>query len=125
MKKKFLLSHPTARVVAQRAIMDAPEGYSVVIEPATRNLEQNAKFHAICHELSTLHQWRGVKRSINDWKCLLVSGHSIASGEQITAAHGIEDEVVVLRESTSSMSRARMCSLIEYSEAFLSSLSNK
>lgn len=121
MKSKFILSHQQARDNATQAVKTAPDGYSVVIEPVKRNLEQNAKFHAICHELSGKTLFDGKTRTTEDWKVLLVSAHNRAEGQVFETVCGLEGEVVVLRESTASMTKDRMISLIEYASAYLAS----
>jgi hypothetical protein len=116
---KYILVHLAARQGAMKAIAEAPDGYWVTIKPPSRNLEQNAKFHATCHELSVGFEWAGKKRSVDEWKSLLVSAHSRHLKQIFEVVCGIENEVVALRESTSAMSKERMSSLIDYSEAFL------
>ncbi len=125
MKKKYVLAHMAARQSAMNAVAEAPSGYEVIISPPKRNLEQNAKFHAICSNLSNSIEFAGSKRTIDEWKVLLVSGHNRMEGSVYQTLAGIEGEVVVLRESTSAMSRDRMSSLIEYSTAFLSTYEQK
>ena len=49
---------------------------------------------------------------------LLVSAHSIATGEPSKMVRGIEGELVNIRERTSKMSNGRLSSLIDYILAF-------
>jgi hypothetical protein len=115
----FILAHAEARRRALAAVSAAPDGYAVTIKAPTRNLEQNAKFHAICNDLeqSKLH-WFGKPRSAAEWKVLLISGHAIATKAGADVVPGLEGEFVNLRESTAIMSKARGSSLIEYAQAF-------
>lgn len=112
--------HPS-RSRACQAIKEAPDGYSVVIKEPTRNLEQSAKFHAICNDIAKSGlEWQGKRRSATQWKVLLVSGHAVATREGAEMVPGIEGEFVNLRESTAAMSVKRIGSLIEYGLAFCS-----
>lgn len=93
--------------------------FSMTIQPSTRTLDQNAKFHAICGDLSKSGVvWMGKERTDVQWKVLLVSGHAIATKEVAEFTLGLEGEYVNLRESTALMSKKRGASLIEYALAF-------
>ena len=115
----FILAHDTARNRAIQAAQVAPEGWQVIIKPATRTTDQNAKFHALCSDIAKSgHPWAGKKRTAAQWKVLLVSGHAIATKEGAEIVPGLEHEFVNLRESTALMSKKRGASLIEYTLAF-------
>lgn len=102
-----------------QAVADAPDGYSVTIAEPTRNLDQNAKFHALCTDLARSSlTWAGKRRTADQWKVLLVSGHATATKEGAEMVPGIEGEFVNIRESTALMSVRRSSSLIEYTLAF-------
>lgn len=118
MTSYFVLAHDTARQRAQEAIKSAPDGYVVLIKEPTRNREQNAKFHAICSDLSKKVLFAGIKRTPEQWKILLISGHAVATNQGNHICAGLEGEWINLRESSASMSKRRMSSLIEYSTAF-------
>ena len=116
---KYILSHATARSRALEAVRLAPDGYYVSILEPTRNLEQNAKFHSICGDLEKSGiKWYGKERNLAAWKVLLISGHAIATKHEVEVTVGIEGEIVNIRESSASMSKARSSSLIEYATAF-------
>lgn len=118
-KRVFYLVHPEARSRAIEAVKQAPEGYAVRIGPRNRTLDQNAKFHALCADLEKQRiWWMGSPRTADQWKVLLVSGHSIATKEGAEILPGLEGEFVNIRESTATMSRKRGASLIEYTLAF-------
>lgn len=118
-KQIYILAHEVARSRAMEAVRTAPEGWAVRISPATRSLDQNAKFHAICSDLAKSPlQWAGKKRTADQWKVLLVSGHAVATKEGADVVPGIEGEFINIRESTALMSKTRGSSLIEYSIAF-------
>lgn len=115
MRQHFILAHAEARRRAVLAVQEAPDGYAVVIGEPTRNLEQNAKFHALCHDVARSGvEWMGKTRTAAQWKVLFVSGHAIATGIGADVVPGLEGEFVNIRESTASMSKKRGSSLIEY-----------
>lgn len=115
----YRLAHQGARQRAAQRCQSAPEGWEVRFKEPTRNSDQNAKFHAICSDLAKSGAlWRGKKRTAKNWKILLVSAHSVATGEETEMEIGLEGEVVNLRESTALMSVRRSSSLIEYALAF-------
>ena len=115
----FILAHQQVRERACKAIQEAPDGYEVRIKEPTRNLEQNAKFHAICADLAKSRlQWAGKPRTAEQWKVLLVSGHAVATKEGSELIPGLEGEFINVRESTALMSKKRSSSLIEYALAF-------
>ena len=110
--------HPSRQLCVE-AVRNAPDGMMVTIREQTRNLEQSAKFHAICGDLSKSDvEWMGKKRTLEQWKVLLISGHAIATGRPNEMIAGLEGEIVNIREESSKMSVSRMSSLIEYSLAF-------
>lgn len=123
MRHRFRLVHTQARENAVRAVWEAPDGSEVLIGEPTRNLDQNAKFHAICHELQKARVlFAGRPRITDEWKQILVSAHYTATardGEMPETVTGLEGEVIQLRESTATMTKARSSSLIQYAEAFL------
>ena len=62
----------------------------VVVGEPTRTLLQNDRFHAICNDVAKSGQlWAGKPRSAAAWKCLLVSGHAVATGESADVVPGI------------------------------------
>jgi L-asparaginase II len=119
-KRVFRLVHAEARRRALECVSQAPEGYAVTVAEPTRNGEQNAKFHALCSDLAKSGLlWAGKRRSLEDWKAILVSGHAVATKQQGEVIPGIEGEFVAIRESTAAMSVRRSSSLIEYTLAFM------
>lgn len=115
----FGLVHSEARNRAICAIKAAPDGYVATVRPPSRNLSQNAKFHAICTDMAKAGaEWAGKPRTAAQWKVLLVSGHAVATKEQAEIIPGLEGEFVNIRESTALMSVRRGASLIEYALAY-------
>lgn len=112
------MPHPSRRLCAEY-VMQAPDGWAVTVKEPRRNADQNAKFHAICSDLAKSGlQWAGKRRTADQWKVLLVSGHATATKEGAEMVPGIEGEFVNVRESTALMSVKRSSSLIEYALAF-------
>ena len=119
MRRVVILAGELQRRTAARYLVEQPLGNVVIFTEQTRNLEQNAKFHAICSDLAKGKlPWAGKPRSAAAWKVLLVSGHAIATKEGADVIPGLESEFVNVRESTALMNKARGSSLIEYSIAF-------
>lgn len=116
--RPLIITGETARKAICRHVLAAPEGYVVSINEPKRNLEQNAKFHAICSDLSRQKQFAGSFRTPEQWKMLLISGHAVATKQGSEMVPGLEGEWCNLRESSAKMSAKRMSSLIEYAVAF-------
>ncbi|MFK5239422.1 recombination protein NinB [Glaesserella parasuis] len=90
----------------------------VDVKPITRNLEQNAKFHAMCGDIAKQVQFNGEWLPLEAWKVLLISAHAEATKEGSRLVIGLEGELVNIRESTAQMGVKRMASLIEYVTAY-------
>lgn len=122
-RKIFILANENIRERALEYVAHAPLGNLVEIKERTRSLDQNAMFHALCNELSKSNvEWAGKRRTPEEWKVLLVSGHSIATNHKVEVVPGLEGEFINLRESTAKMSRSRASSLMEYALAFCTSM---
>lgn len=119
----FRLVHDQARQLATAAIWRAPDGWLVKITPPRRSLDQNAKFHALCEDIAKSgYEWAGCRRTAEEWKVLLITGHSIATGRPTEVVPNLEDgSPVQLRESSAAMSKERGSSLIEYTIAWATS----
>ena len=119
MKQSYILVHDEARRRAGEAVGKAPHGYVVTVAEPTRNLDQSAKFHAICGDLAKSGLlWMGAQRTAAQWKVLLISGHAVATKEGADMIPGLEGEYVNIRESSALMSVRRSASLITYALAF-------
>ena len=118
-KMRYILINARVRLNAIEAVRAAPDGYSVSISEPKRNLEQNAKLHALLSDLAASPvKWAGKRRTMDQWKAIAVSGHAVATGQGGEVVPGMEGEFVAIRESTANMSVARASSLIEYVLAF-------
>lgn len=118
-KQRYILISDQVRQNAMRAVHIAPAGYAVTVSPAARSMDQNSKFHAICSDLAKSPLlWAGKRRSLEEWKVLLISAHSVATNSKGEVIPGLEGEFVAIRESSARMSVARAASLITYALAF-------
>lgn len=119
MAQRFIVINEHVRGNALTAVRCLPEGWSVSISEPKRSNDQNAKFHAMLTDLSRSPvKWAGKNRSVDEWKALIISGHSIASDNRGEVIPGLEGEFVAIRESSANMSVRRAASLIEYLYAF-------
>ncbi|MDG6453588.1 recombination protein NinB [Glaesserella parasuis] len=98
--------------------VDEKKPLVVDVKPVTRNLEQNAKFHAMCGDIARQVQFNGEWLPLETWKVILISAHAEATKEGSRLVTGLEGELVNIRESTAQMSVKRMASLIEYVQAY-------
>lgn len=116
----FRITDEAVRERCIRRLWTVPIGWVIRGGPATRTLAQNSRFHAICEDLARSPlEFRGKRRSKDEWKVLLVSGHAVATtNEDPVLVHGLEGEMVCLRESTAAMDKGRSSSLIEYAIAY-------
>jgi len=112
--RPLVITGETARKAICRHVLSAPEGHVVRIGEASRTLEQNALLHPLLTDIANQCEWMGKKRSMLQWKVIMVSAHAIATGQPAEMVIGIEGEVVNLRESTAAMSKRRFSSLVEY-----------
>lgn len=115
---KIHLTNDLRRQAAKREIDTAPDGYTVEIKERTRTADQNAALHAMLTDISRQKDWAGKKRSVDEWKCLMVSGHRIALKQAGEVIPGIEGEFVQLRKSTTAMGVKELGSLLEYVSAW-------
>lgn len=118
MKRFFILIDDAVRARAKAAIDAAPEGYAVTVSEPTRNLQQNAKFHAMCGDIARQAKYLGKALADWQWKVLFVSGHTIATKGEAEIVPGLEGEFVNIRESTARMSVKRLASVTEYVQAW-------
>lgn len=110
----YRLVHPTARQLASKACINAPDGYVVEIKPRTRSLDQNAMLHALFSDVAKQATLHGRRLTPIQWKTVFISAHATATGLGSDMVPGLEGEFVNIRESSARMSVSRMTSLIEY-----------
>lgn len=112
--KRLLIVSPTNRPYIKQQIDLLDVGDQVRVGPPDRLLVQNAKFHAMCGDIAKQKKYGNRVITLGQWKILMISAHSIESGEGADIVPGLTGEFVNLRESTAAMSIRRMASLIEY-----------
>lgn len=117
-KRVFKLVHAQARQRAAECVAQAPDGWVVEVKEPTRTSDQNAKLHAMLQDISRQTEWAGKKRTMDDWKALMVSAHRIALQQAGEVVPGLEGEFVQLRKSTAAMGIKELASLIEYVTAW-------
>lgn len=118
-RKLFILAHDEARRRAVAAVLEAPAGWRVTIEPPRRGLDINAALHAKIGEIAASMDWAGRRWDIETWKRLLVASWSRATGEQtviLPALDGAGVDLVFRR--TSAMTQAEVRDLLAFVEAW-------
>ncbi len=111
---KYTITGDVARQAIHKAVDSAQIGEVVSIGQPTRSMEQNAMLHPLLTDIANQKEWMGKKRTMLQWKVIMVSAHSIATGEPAEMVIGLEGEVVNLMESTAAMSKKRFSSLVDY-----------
>lgn len=113
--RKVRLAPGTRRMVMQ-AIIDAPDGHFVHIQEPTRNLNQNARFHAMCGDIAKQMPWMGRQLGTEDWKRLLVDSWMRTTGRHASQVVPSLDGagVVSLGVQTRGLGVRAMAELIEY-----------
>lgn len=101
-------------------VKDGGKRWVLELRPETRSDRANKRLHAMLGTLAKHAEYQGKKLDIDAWKLILVSAHTIATGEA-EYVRGIEGELINIRESTAKMSGARISSLMEYISAWAAS----
>lgn len=118
-KQRYTIVNPQVRQNAIRALIALPDGHTATFAPPTRSGGQNDFFHSICSDIAKSgSEWAGKPRKPEEWKVLLVSGHTKATQGEVEFVPGLEGEFVNIRESTARMSVKRAASLLEYALAW-------
>jgi hypothetical protein len=112
-KQVFRLVHATARQMASRAVINAPDGFVCEIKPRTRSLDQNAKMWAMLADLSRQVEWYGQRLTSDEWKDVLT-----AALKKQKAVPGIDGGFVVIGARTRNMTIREMGDLVELMYAF-------
>lgn len=112
-KQVFRLVHPTARQLASRAVINAPDGFVCEIKPRTRSLDQNAKMWAMLADVSRQVEWYGQHLTSEEWKDVLT-----AALKKQKAVPGIDGGFVVIGARTRNMTIREMGDLVELMYAF-------
>ena len=112
-KQVFRLVHSTARQMASRAVINAPDGWIAEIKPRTRSLDQNAKMWAMLADVSRQVEWYGQHLTTEEWKDVLT-----AALKKQKAVPGIDGGFVVIGARTRNMTIREMGDLVELMYAF-------
>jgi hypothetical protein len=112
-KQLFRLVTPTARQMASRACINAPDGFVCEIKPRTRSLDQNAKMWAMLADLASQIDWYGNRLTPDEWKDVLT-----AALKKQKAVPGIDGGFVVIGARTRNMTIREMSELVELMYAF-------
>lgn len=122
MKQTIFLRSKQQQQSAINAILASPldndKPVTIRITDYKRNIDQNAKFHAMIGDIARQVKWCGKQLRPEQWKVLLISGHAVATKREAEVVPGLEGEYVNIRESSAEMSVGRMASLIEYTAAW-------
>ncbi len=119
MNKTFVIVDDVRRQMAIDAIKCAPIGHAVRVGESTRNLDQNARLHALLTEIAESREWAGRKWDVDTWKRLLTGAWLRTRNEspQMLPAldgHGVE----VIYQRTSQLTKRECSELMEYIEAW-------
>ena len=82
-KQLYRLVHPTARQLASRACIQAPDGFIVEIKPPSKSRDQEARYHAMFSDVARQVEFMGSMRDAETWKRLLVDAFA-----RVKAAEG-------------------------------------
>ena len=114
-KRLFVMAHPEARRRAVAAVVEAPEGYVVTIQPPKRNLEQNALLWVLLEAFSCQLKWpvngEMVKLEAEEWKDVLTAAFK---QETQRIAMGLNGGMVILGMRTSQMGKRQFAEFIEF-----------
>lgn len=117
-KQLFILRDDAVRRRACDAIMAAPEGYAVKLQPPTRTLDQNGLIHPVVREIKKHMEAYGAKTRSEDWWRYYLLG-KFAGNEVCEDPDGGGGIVVMNRETgTSGMDKERASEFIEWMMAF-------
>jgi hypothetical protein len=98
-----------------RPRMQAGKRYTLSIGEEQRNLNQNAKLHALLGEVASQKEWAGQKWDSHDWKRLLTAAWMRANGQSASVIPAIDGYGFdVLYRHTSALSKSEMSDLLEF-----------
>lgn len=117
-KRLFHLMHQTARRRAHEAIDTAPDGYIVVVQEPTRNLDQNAAQWPILQAFADQLQWpvngAMVWMTAEEWKDVLTAAFR---KESVRVAMGMDGGMVMLGSRTSEFGKKQFSEWLEFLHA--------
>lgn len=114
----FVLAHDLARRRAVSEVANAPAGSIVKVEPARRNLDQNAAQWPILDAFSRQLQWpvngSMCQMSADEWKDVLTAAFK---REKVRLAMGLDGGVVMLGLRTSKFAKAEFSDWLDFLNA--------
>lgn len=117
-KRIITLANDAVRRNAVAAVVEAPAGYVVTIQPPKRSLEQNAAqwpiLEAFAQQLSWPVNGQMVKMSAEEWKDVLTAAFK---GETVRLAMGLNGGVVMLGLRTSEFPKGKFSEWLEFLHA--------
>lgn len=93
----------------------APFATRIEFKAAKRSLDQNAKFWAMLTDVATQLPWHGIRLTPDDWKLVFLD----SLNREMRVVPNIDGNGFVnLGRSSSDLSKAEMCELIELIHSF-------
>jgi len=120
-KQYFVMSHEKARENALNAVRNAPEGFSVVVEPPKRSGEQNKLIHSALTDLGRRMGWKfgGVDVDLDSLKIIFMVAfrriNNIAGSRFVI---GLDGHPVDLGVKTSKLTKKECSEFIEMINAY-------
>ena len=117
-KRVFKLVHQAARQGAVQAVQTAPEGYAVIVQEATRTLDQNAAQWPILQAFADQLQWpvngAMVRMTPGEWKDVLTCAFR---RDSVRVAMGLDGGMVMLGSRTSEFGKKQFSEWLEFLHA--------
>lgn len=119
MTRHITITGDAARDAAKRAIDAAAIGQVAEVRDSRRNLDQNARLHALLSDIAESREWAGRKWDVDTWKRLLTGAWMRTRNESPAMlpaldGHGVE----VIYQRTSNLTKKECGELIDYIEAW-------
>lgn len=113
MSQTVILSGPSQRALAKQLIDRAPQDAVLTIKPATRSIDQNAKFWAMLSDLSRAKP-EGRTHTPEVWKQLVMH----ACGHAVQFEIGLNGQPFPTGFRSSRLTKAQMGDLIDWIQAY-------
>lgn len=119
--KTFKLVHAEARSRAMQSVKDAPEGYVVKVQPATRSLDQNALLHSVLTECGDAIGWlfNGQKVDLDDLKTIFMAAYRKTQNQDVRLIVGIDGQPVIMNWRTRDLTKKECSELVDMIQAWL------
>lgn len=123
--REFKLVDVAARRACWESIRTLPADWTVTVYPPNRTKKQNRRLHWLLGKIVKAKiELDGRLWDTEDWRAFMISAHAKATrgerdDQQESIVVGIEGEPVQVRESSATMSKERISSLIEYIQSWM------